>query len=166
MITPRDIHKADTNVFGIKMAQFCHELSKAETTALENYTKLRSTGSSVNHIRIKLDGDFPESMIKAAVDDYIRAGWENVHFNQVNLCPGSREPMMQWVITIKTDEHEEQNNHNWTGKCWKFEITIPKPDCKDNKKMENLHTAMGELGYMLDEILVGAGYEKRIYKNR
>jgi len=106
MITPQDIHKADTNAFGIRMEQFRHELSKAETNALENYTKLRATGSSVNHIRIKLDGNFPESMIKAAVADYILAGWKKVHFNQVNLCPGSREPMMQWVITIKTDEHK------------------------------------------------------------
>jgi hypothetical protein len=57
-------------------------------------------------------------------------------------------------------------NHNWVGKGWRFEITIPNPDCKDNKKMENLHTTMSELGYMLNEILVGAGYEKRIYISR
>lgn len=57
-------------------------------------------------------------------------------------------------------------NHKWVGKGWRFEITIPSPDCKDNTKMENLHSAMGELGYMLDEILVGAGYEKRIYKSK
>lgn len=110
MITPRDIYIADTNAFGIRMEhrmeQFRHELSNAETKALKNYTELRTMGNSVNHIRIRLDGDLPESMIKAAVDDYLRAGWKKVHFNQVNLCPGSREPMMQWVITIKTDEHK------------------------------------------------------------
>lgn len=34
MITPQDIHKADTNAFGIRMEQFRHEISKAETTAM------------------------------------------------------------------------------------------------------------------------------------
>lgn len=57
-------------------------------------------------------------------------------------------------------------NHEWVGEDWRFEVTIPKPDCKNKEKMGCLDKAMQEFGYSLDKIAVGSGYERRIYKSK
>lgn len=108
MITPQDLCTAiksfEVPAEQLRQEQFNNELSRAETSALENYIKLRTAGNPINHIRIKLDGEYPVNMVKAAVLEYIQAGWKTVSFNRVDRCPGSREPMVEWVITIKTND--------------------------------------------------------------
>ena len=106
MITPQDIHNTDTNMVDNQLEQFRMELDIAESKAIKDFKKLRLLKNPVKYIKIKLNGDYPESLIKKTVQEYRDAGWSDVQCYQNDKFPGSREPMLEWVIKIKFLDNE------------------------------------------------------------
>lgn len=84
----------------INQVKFENIMRDAEYIGIENFRKAKMAGQNPTKWRIKIDGSVSEHNIKYAVSRYRDAGWKQVSYSYSDKCPGSREPMGQWVITI------------------------------------------------------------------
>ena len=97
ILTPKRSDELDERIRHVK---FEEAMRDAEYVGIENFRKAKMAGQNPKKWRIKIDGHFDESDVKYAVNRYHDAGWKQVSYNYSDKCPGSREPMGQWVITI------------------------------------------------------------------
>lgn len=88
-----------------KLNNFEKAMMDAEYEGIENFRKAKETGMNPKKWRIRVDGSFSESDIQYAVKCYRESGWSRVNYNYVDKCPGSREPIGEWVITINVDKN-------------------------------------------------------------
>lgn len=88
-----------------KLNRFEKAMMDAEYEGIENFRKAKEAGQNPKRWRIKVDSSFFESDIRYAVNRYRDAGWKQVNYNYVDKCPGSREPIGEWVITINVDKN-------------------------------------------------------------
>ena len=97
ILTPKRSDELDENIRHVK---FEEAMRDAEYVGIENFRKAKMAGQNPTKWRIKIDGNFDESDVKYAVNRYRDAGWKQVSYSYSDKCPGSREPMGQWIITI------------------------------------------------------------------
>ena len=100
MITPEDIVSLVTKESNDNSkTQFTNAVQIAEKEAMDNFHELMNTASSTpKRIKVKLDLDWSESLIKWLVSEY-KQYWKNVTYNRHD--EGLREPQGNWTITIK-----------------------------------------------------------------
>lgn len=111
MIKPEDVNKIITEAGmseeeiaekkkAIEWGNFMNSVQIAEKNATEIFKKaLKTGGSAPRTFRVKIGLHWGEHLIKKLVEEYHRAGWENVRYNYVDK--GYREPCGYWLISIK-----------------------------------------------------------------
>lgn len=101
MIKPEDLANPQPKNPSNEDINFENELTIAENLAYEEFRLSKLAGNNPKRVKIKIDGGWSSSRIAKAVEDYKKEGWANANYNYIDECPGSREPMGYWQITLK-----------------------------------------------------------------
>ena len=84
----------------IEWGNFMNDVQIAEKDAAEVFKKaLKTGGSAPRTFRVKIGTWWGEHLIKKLVEEYHRAGWENVRYNYVDK--GYMESCGYWLVSIK-----------------------------------------------------------------